>query len=72
MHPGFLPTGRLCEINCNKIFDNNYCHSGGNLAKRFDEVNLTAPEVQGCNIAALFFLINCEAYHEYQRKINKG
>ena len=40
MHPGFLPTGRLCEINWNKIFDNSYCHSGGNLAKRFDGVNI--------------------------------
>ena len=70
MQHGILPTGILCEINCNKIFDNSDCHSVGNLAKRFDGVNLTAPEVQGCNNAVLFFLINCEAYHEYQRKIN--
>ena len=48
MHPGFLPTGILCEINCNKISDNSDCHSVGNLAKRFDEVNLTVAEPKRC------------------------
>ena len=59
---------RMAKTALSKI---DLCHSVGNLAKRFDGVNLTAPEVQGCNNAVLFFLINCEAYHEYQRKINK-
>ena len=61
---------RKCDY-LNLLVEHSVCYSGGNLAKRFDGVNLTAPEVQGCNNAVLFFLINCEAYHEYQRKINK-
>ena len=60
MQHEFLLIERLRDINCNKIFDNSSCHSVGNLAKRFDGVNLTAPEVQGCNNAVLFFLIKKE------------
>ena len=29
-----------------KIFDNSYCHSVGNLAKRFDGVNLTEAKAE--------------------------
>ena len=41
MQHEFLLIERLRDINCNKIFNNRFCHSVGNLAKQFDGVDLT-------------------------------
>ena len=67
MH-GFLPTGRLCEINCTKIFNNSLCRSVGNLAKRFDGVNLTEASRDGVNPLLLFILK--EVIEKLQARIN--
>ena len=54
-----ISSDRKCDC-LNLLVEHSVCHSVGNLAKRFDGVNLTAPEVQGCNNAVLFFLIKKE------------
>ena len=59
MQHGFLPTGILCEINCNKIFDNSLCHSGGVSPRR---------SRNGVNPLLLFILK--EVIEKLQARIN--